>query len=92
MLSIDSDIGDYFRSHSITTSILSAILGGSFAAIVTHPVDTAKTCVQSDLEGNKFSGKLEVAGDCITNMGLDEPSFELLTTLENYENNFAAKI
>lgn len=46
--------GDYFRENKITTSIASAIMGGSFAAVLTHPVDTAKTCVQSDLEGAKY--------------------------------------
>lgn len=54
LLESQSSYGDYFRENRITTSIVSAILGGSFAAVLTHPVDTAKTCVQSDLEGSKY--------------------------------------
>eukprot|EP00486_Rosalina_sp_Unknown_P005962 CAMPEP_0201564616 /NCGR_PEP_ID=MMETSP0190_2-20130828/3066_1 /ASSEMBLY_ACC=CAM_ASM_000263 /TAXON_ID=37353 /ORGANISM="Rosalina sp." /LENGTH=288 /DNA_ID=CAMNT_0047981025 /DNA_START=28 /DNA_END=894 /DNA_ORIENTATION=+ len=55
MVNSQSESGDYFRENKMTTSILSAIMGGSFAAILTHPVDTAKTCVQSDLEGSKYT-------------------------------------
>lgn len=54
LLTSDGSYGNYFRTNKIATSILSAILGGSFAAVLTHPVDTAKTCVQSDLEGTKY--------------------------------------
>eukprot|EP01083_Nonionella_stella_P251536 867755_1 len=53
--------GDYFRSNPILTSIVSAIMGGSFAAVLTHPVDTAKTCVQSDLEGTKYPNAIWTA-------------------------------
>jgi len=54
LLSMQSSSGDWFRQNPITTSIASAIMGGSFAAVLTHPVDTAKTCMQSDLEGAKY--------------------------------------
>ena len=54
LLGSQSSYGDFFRENTITTSIVSAIMGGSFAAVLTHPVDTAKTCVQSDLEGTKY--------------------------------------
>jgi len=38
----------------MVTSIFSAMIGGTFASLLTHPVDTAKTCVQSDLVGDKY--------------------------------------
>mmetsp|Transcript_60299 Transcript_60299/g.73881 ORF Transcript_60299/g.73881 Transcript_60299/m.73881 type:complete len:251 (-) Transcript_60299:34-786(-) len=44
----------WFLDNPIRASVLSAMIGGTFAAILTHPVDTAKTCVQSDLVGDKY--------------------------------------
>merc|ERR1712130_916280 len=61
MLASDGSYGDYFRSNKIATSLISAIMGGSFAAVLTHPVDTAKTCVQSDLEGTKYKNAMSTA-------------------------------
>jgi len=34
--------------------VMGACLAGSAAAILTHPVDTAKTCIQSDMAGHKW--------------------------------------
>jgi solute carrier family 25 (mitochondrial 2-oxodicarboxylate transporter), member 21 len=33
------------------SGVLGACLAGTTAAVLTHPVDTAKTCMQSDMEG-----------------------------------------
>ena len=44
-----SDLGD------VTSSVLGAMLAGTFAAGVTHPIDTSKTLMQSDLSGSKFT-------------------------------------
>lgn len=45
-------IHDYqvFDSSSpLTASIVGACMAGTLAAVLTHPIDTAKTCVQSDM-------------------------------------------
>jgi hypothetical protein len=44
-------------SH-LTNTIGSSILAGTLAAMVTHPVDTAKTKVQADVEGKVFKSAL----------------------------------
>jgi len=49
-----SDFNPYFHEHYVITSVVSAMIGGTFASLLTHPVDTAKTCVQSDLTGQKY--------------------------------------
>jgi len=45
---------EWCRANYVGTALISAILGGIFASLLTHPVDTAKTCVQSDLTGEKY--------------------------------------
>merc|ERR1719229_273541 len=69
LLAMEGSNGNYFRSNKIATSILSAILGGSFAAILTYPVDTAKTCVQSDLEGTKYQNVISTTKHFLSNRG-----------------------
>jgi len=49
---------EWCRNNYVATSLISAILGGIFASWLTHPVDTAKTCVQSDLKGDKYPGAI----------------------------------
>jgi len=44
----------YFGHHPVTCSVVSAMCGGTIAALLTHPIDTAKTCVQSDLVKDKY--------------------------------------
>ena len=43
------NLGDF------ASSVLGASLAGTFAAGVTHPIDTSKTLMQSDLSGSKFT-------------------------------------
>jgi solute carrier family 25 (mitochondrial 2-oxodicarboxylate transporter), member 21 len=40
-----------FAERPFLASVLGACLAGTTAAVLTHPVDTAKTCVQSDMSG-----------------------------------------
>jgi len=49
-----ANINSYFHEHYVITSVVSAMIGGTFASLLTHPVDTAKTCVQSDLTSKKY--------------------------------------
>jgi solute carrier family 25 2-oxodicarboxylate transporter 21 len=36
----------FFKSNDTLTEFVSACIGGTTAAMLTHPVDTAKTCIQ----------------------------------------------
>ncbi|EEH54476.1 mitochondrial carrier family [Micromonas pusilla CCMP1545] len=45
---------DYFKENELTASIVGSCVGGTVAAVLTHPVDTAKTCVQSDMAGGTY--------------------------------------
>lgn len=40
-----------FQGRPLLASIAGACIAGTVAAVLTHPIDTAKTCVQSDMEG-----------------------------------------
>ena len=42
----------YFTESPFLASVVGACLAGTTAAILTHPIDTAKTCVQSDMSAN----------------------------------------
>jgi len=44
----------YFKHHPVTCYLVASMCGGTIAALVTHPIDTAKTCVQSDLVKDKY--------------------------------------
>ena len=43
-----------FQGRPLLASISGACLAGTVAAILTHPIDTAKTCVQSDMDGKRW--------------------------------------
>ena len=45
---------DYFRANELSASIVGSCIGGTVAAVLTHPVDTAKTCAQSDMAGTTY--------------------------------------
>lgn len=37
----------YFEANDLAGSIVGSCIGGTVAAVLTHPVDTAKTCMQA---------------------------------------------
>lgn len=43
-----------FAEKPFAAGVLGACLAGTTAAILTHPVDTVKTCIQSDMTGTKW--------------------------------------
>ncbi|KAG7354120.1 mitochondrial carrier protein [Nitzschia inconspicua] len=45
---------DYLRERPLAASILGACAAGTLAAVTTHPIDTAKTCLQSDMDGTNW--------------------------------------
>jgi hypothetical protein len=51
---------DTFDSNA-KARVPAALLGGLFACYLTHPFDTIKTCMQGDIERNKFKGFLQTA-------------------------------
>ena len=42
---------EHFAKNQLHASIVGSCVGGTVAAVLTHPVDTAKTCMQSDMAG-----------------------------------------
>lgn len=60
----------FLREHIIFTSAISAMMGGTIAALITHPVDTSKTCIQSDLKGNKYPNLIKTTIDLYQNGGI----------------------
>jgi hypothetical protein len=55
-----STFPDTFDSDS-KARVPAALLGGLFACYLTHPFDTIKTCMQGDIEREKFKGFLQTA-------------------------------
>jgi len=45
----------YFKENGAVTQFIGACIGGTVAAMLTHPVDTAKTCIQGDLTRTTYS-------------------------------------
>jgi solute carrier family 25 (mitochondrial 2-oxodicarboxylate transporter), member 21 len=45
---------EYLRDRPLAASILGACAAGTLAAVTTHPIDTVKTCLQSDMEGKTW--------------------------------------
>ena len=45
---------EHFRRNELQASIVGSCIGGTVAAMLTHPVDTAKTCFQSDMAGETY--------------------------------------
>ena len=46
--------GSLFHERPLMASIIGACIAGTTAAIITHPIDTAKTCIQSDMKGETW--------------------------------------
>lgn len=44
-----NDISPWFQEHEVVTRFLGSCIGGTIAAMLTHPVDTAKTRAQADI-------------------------------------------
>ena len=42
------------EKNELQASIVGSCIGGTVAAMLTHPVDTAKTCFQSDMAGETY--------------------------------------
>lgn len=55
-----STFPDTFDSDS-KARVPAALLGGLFACYLTHPFDTIKTCMQGDIEREKFKGFTQTA-------------------------------
>jgi solute carrier family 25 2-oxodicarboxylate transporter 21 len=49
---------NFFAERPLVASIAGACIAGTVAAVSTHPIDTAKTCVQSDMAGTTWSTAL----------------------------------
>ena len=45
---------EHFAKNQLHASIVGSCVGGTVAAVLTHPVDTAKTCMQSDMAGGTY--------------------------------------
>ena len=46
-----SDEVEFFADRPFAAGLTGACFAGTLAALLTHPVDTAKTCVQADMRG-----------------------------------------
>jgi hypothetical protein len=46
---------DAFKDRQFAAGLCGACIAGTAAAMVTHPIDTAKTCMQSDMAGTTYS-------------------------------------
>ena len=45
---------------------IGALIGSSFCAFISHPLDTVKTCMQGDVEQKRTRDSLKHLGICIT--------------------------
>jgi hypothetical protein len=54
----------------VTASVLGSSCAGTAAALMTHPIDTAKTCVQSDLSGARYTSATQALRDVYAEGGI----------------------
>jgi len=54
----------------LTSSIIGSSLAGTFAAVCTHPIDTAKTLVQGDLAGARYTSATQALSDTLSKGGI----------------------
>ena len=52
---------EMFQGNSLAAGIFGASAAGILVSSITHPVDTCKTCVQSDMLGQKYPSALRTA-------------------------------
>ena len=45
---------DFFQGRSLLSNVVGACTSGMLSSVISHPIDTAKTCVQSDLAAAKY--------------------------------------
>ena len=58
-----------FEGQNFLGGLVSACLAGTAAALLTHPVDTAKTCFQADMTGSEGWTSARVALRRLVNEG-----------------------
>eukprot|EP01126_Amoeba_proteus_P047371 TRINITY_DN539_c0_g2_i9.p1 TRINITY_DN539_c0_g2~~TRINITY_DN539_c0_g2_i9.p1 ORF type:complete len:148 (-),score=23.95 TRINITY_DN539_c0_g2_i9:99-542(-) len=61
---------EYFQTHTLASSILGAMIGGTIGSLLSHPMDTAKTCIQSDLSGQVWKTIPQTFGNLYSEGGL----------------------
>ena len=61
--------GEASQSPTLLTSFVGACIAGTVAAVITHPLDTAKTCVQSDMVGKTWSTGRQAIRELVANHG-----------------------
>jgi len=64
-----SDIG-MFKGKEFASGLGGSIVAGVFAALLTHPADTSKTCMQADLECKKYPTARAAFFEHIRNKGI----------------------
>lgn len=42
-------MNEFFKNNETAAQFIGSCIGGTTAAMLTHPVDTAKTCIQGDM-------------------------------------------
>jgi hypothetical protein len=60
----------WMRENEVTASLLGSCAGGTIAAMATHPIDTAKTQVQADLDRTKVRSFWNAMWQVYRNSGL----------------------
>mmetsp|Transcript_8760 Transcript_8760/g.16127 ORF Transcript_8760/g.16127 Transcript_8760/m.16127 type:complete len:275 (+) Transcript_8760:81-905(+) len=66
---VNSDVG-MFKGNNYASGLAGSIAAGVFAALLTHPTDTAKTCMQADLEQKVYPSARAAFFDHINNKGV----------------------
>jgi solute carrier family 25 carnitine/acylcarnitine transporter 20/29 len=65
-----------YKMESNTALAVGALTGSFFAATVSHPMDTIKTCMQGDLEGKKYSSVTKTGAKLAEEYGVAKGLFK----------------
>jgi len=57
------------ETNEVSAFFYGSLVGGVVAAIMTHPADTAKTCIQADIDGAMYKNARIAASQYYTNYG-----------------------
>jgi len=57
------------ETSEVSAFFYGSLVGGVIAAIMTHPADTAKTCIQADIDGSMYKNARHAAREYYTNYG-----------------------